>query len=132
MSTNTKEQVLAAARLKFATKDHFVDDSKKVSVTLRELSRHEREELNAKVFITDKATGKPLSFNKAGNPDPTGDEWQYREGVKLVEEWLAATMTPAFTVEELQGPDWPESLKRALYKDAMAINGITLKDAAGN
>jgi hypothetical protein len=132
MSENTKEQVLAAARGKFAKKDVFLDDAKKVAVTIRELSRSERDALNAKIFVTDASTGKPLTVNAQGQPDPKGEEWKYRDGVNLVAEWLAATMTPTFTVEELQGADWPESLKRTLYKEAMAINGVTIKDAAGN
>lgn len=128
----TKEQVVAAARLKFAKKEIFLDDAKKISVTVRELSRGEREQLNAKLFVTDAATGKLLTVNAKGEPDPNGGEWKYRDGMFLIEEWLAATMTPGFTSEELQGPDWPASLKRQLYKDALAINGITLKEAVGN
>ena len=49
-----------------------------------------------------------------------------------VEEWLAATMAPAFTVEELVGPDWPDSLKDELCREAKMVNGFTFEDAVGN
>jgi hypothetical protein len=130
---STKEEIRKAAGLKFQTKEVPIDGA--VAVTVREMSRMERDVLNAKLFVTDQA-GKPLTGKVRDDgefiPNPKGEEWQYREGALLVEEWLAATMVPAFTVEELQGPDWPTSLKRKLYTEALAINGVTLKDAAGN
>lgn len=129
---NSKEQILAAARQCFAKKEVFLDEAKTVSVSVRELSRPEREALNARLFLTDEATGKPLTFNAEGKPDPKGEDWHFREGAPLIEEWLAATMSPAFTVEELTGPDWPASLKRSLYNEAQAVNGVSVKSAAGN
>jgi hypothetical protein len=128
---STKEQITTAARGRFLTQEVFLDDAKSVSVTVRELSRPERDALNARLFVTDDS-GKPITFNAEGQPDPNGDEWKFREGVVLVDEWLAAAMTPQFTVEELHGLDWPDSLKRMIYQEAMKVNGVTVKEAVGN
>ena len=49
-----------------------------------------------------------------------------------VEEWLAATMTPAFTVTELLDSAWPASLKASLVAEAQKLNGYTIADAVGN
>ena len=127
----SKEQILAAAKQRFQTKEVFFDDKKTISVKVRELSRPERDALNARLFVCGE-DGKPVTVNSAGKQDSKGEEWKYQDEKFLIEEWLTATMEPTFTVEELQGTEWPESLKRSLYRDALSINGITVKEAAGN
>lgn len=129
---STKEQVVAAARVRYATREVFLDEAKKVSVTVRELSRSERKMLNARLFVTDEKTGEPISVDAEGKPDAKGGEWQFRDGVHLMEEWLAAAIVEGFTVEELLGDEWPESLKREIYKAAHEVNGFTIKEAVGN
>ena len=129
--SNTKEQVLEAAKSKFAKKEFFIDDEKKISVTLHELSRQKRDELNKRLYVCDKE-GMPVSVDKDGKLDPDGDEWKYQEGSMPMDEWLSETMEPKFSVEELKGPEWPISLKIKILKEAQEVNGLTIKDAAGN
>lgn len=127
----TKEQVLAAVQSRFAKKEFVIDKENNISVTLRELSRPERDALNTILFICD-GEGKPLPHNSKGKQVPDGDEWKYNEDVSPTDQWLSACMEPKFTVEELAGPEWPISLKTELFKAAQEINGITVKEAAGN
>jgi hypothetical protein len=117
---NTKAEIKAAAAKRFKTKEIVIDGA--VKVTLREMSTADRNALNARLFVCD----------ESGNPQDKDGSWTYRGGIYITEEWLAATMTPAHTVEDLLDPSWPESLKLELRREAMALNGITLKDAVGN
>ena len=117
---NTKEEIKAAASKRFATKEVEIADGVKVAV--REMSAMDRKALNARLFVTDDATGLPKDENGS---------WTYRDGVHVTEEWLAATMVPPHTVEDLLDPAFPESLKLELRREAMKINGLNVEDAAG-
>jgi hypothetical protein len=117
---NTKEEIKAAARKRFATKEVEIADG--VKVTLKEISMAARKALNGRLFVTDDATGLPKDENGS---------WTYRDGIHVTEEWLAATMDPAHTVDELLTDDWPESLKMELRRQAMKLNGMNVEDAAG-
>ena len=66
--------------------------------------------------------------------NPAGERvWvHFKPGVSEADEWLAATLEPAYAVEELAAADWPLSLKATLYREARAVNGYTLEDAAKN
>jgi hypothetical protein len=121
----TKAEILAAAKNRF--KSETVELGKGVSVTLRELTPTQRDDLNKRLYKhTD--DGKPeVVKNDAGK-----ECWVPVAGSNYSEEWLAATMHPAFTVEELLADDWPTSLKDMLCDKARALNGITLADAAKN
>jgi len=41
-------------------------------------------------------------------------------------------MVPSHTTQELEDDSWPESLKLDLYREALKLNGFTIKDAVGN
>ena len=125
----TKEEIIAAASKKFARKE--IPIAPNVSVVVRELSRSEREALNKRLFVTGE-DGKPLLFNAQGIADPKGDDYHYNEGVNYVNEWLAACLDPAFTVEEVAGAFPFQSFKMSLFNETQAINGIDVKTAAGN
>ena len=115
MAESTKDQIVAAARLRFATKAVPIDAAGSVTVTVRELPRPERDALDDRVL--DKAADGTRLI---------------KPNVHFVEEWLAITMTPAFTVGELLTADWPYSLKEKLFEEARAINGFTVAEAAKN
>ncbi len=117
---STKEEIAAAAAKRFKTKD--VDLGGGVKVVVRELSKSEYQALRRRLFICD----------AAGNPVEKNDECEYRPEVHVAEEWLAATMIPAHTVDELLSDSWPDSLKSELYREALKLNGFTVKDAVGN
>jgi len=117
---STKEQVKTAAAKRFKTKEVEIADGAKV--VLRELSKVDYAALMKRLFQTD----------PAGELKVEGESYLCREGVHAVEEWVAAAMEPKYTVGELLEPCWPESLKAELRREAMSLNGITLKDAAGN
>ena len=118
---STKEEVLAAVAKRFRTKEVDVGDG--VKVTLRELNQVENAALDARMFETE-ANGELKRDDK--------DQAIPRKDVDFIEEQLAATMVPAFTVKELFGPEWPTSLKAELYKESLAVNRTSLKDAVGN
>ena len=118
---NTKEEIKAAAAKRFKTKEVVIDGG--VKVTMRELSTAEDDALLKRLFQTDESG--QFKLNEQGNKIP-------REGARFVEEQLAATMIPVYTVEELLDPSWPESLKAELYKESLSINTVSYEDAAGN
>lgn len=122
------EKLAAAARNAFKRKK--VEISGGVTISLRELSRTEREALHRKLYICGE-DGKPMPHRK-GKPDPEGPDWKFNAGVHPTEEWIAATADPQVTVEQLMTDDWPDSVKDMLRDEAMAVNGITLADAVKN
>ena len=127
---SSKDEITKAAKARFEKKEFVIDKEKNISVTLHEISRPKREELYKTLFVCD-ADGKPI-LHKNDKPDPNGDIFKYKEDVSLMDEWLAACMEPEFTVEELRSDNWPTSLKTEMFKVAQEINGITVKEAAGN
>jgi len=118
---NTKDQIQAAARKKF--KSENVDLGDGVKITLRELTRKDREALNGRLWKR-KPDGE-LEQDDKGFLVPV-------PGAHFNEEWIAATATPALTVEDLLVDDWPDSLKVELRLAAQKINGVTLAEAAKN
>jgi len=123
------EKLAAAARKAFATKQVKIGEG--VSVTVRELSRPKRDELNAHIYVIG-PDGKPLTHDKDGKPDPAGATWLYKPGVNVTEEWIVATMDPEVTVEQLMSEDWPDSLKGRIFDAALEVNGLGVKDAVKN
>jgi hypothetical protein len=120
----TKEEIMAAAKTRFATKE--VEIAAGVKVVLRELSVIEEEALDRRLWQRDK-DDQPLISTEAGKRLKVAVV-----GSHYVEEWLAATMTPAFTVTELLDSAWPNSLKASLVAEAQKLNGYTIADAVGN
>ena len=118
----TKEEIAAAARGKFLT----AESKALPGVSFRELPGPESAALDVRLWQKD-AEGNDVVEERGGKKFPVPVK-----GVHHNEEWLAATMTPAFTVDELLGPDWPESLKLDLCREAKNLNGFNLKDAVGN
>ncbi len=131
---STKEEIMAAAKLRFAKKEITISEGSDATVTVNELSRAQWDQLQAAIWVVGE-DGKPISVNEAGEPDPNGASYKYLEGrAEIVNELrLHAMMTPQLSVEELK--EWPNSLKRQLLVEAMALNGIIIdkeiKDAAG-
>ena len=119
----TKEEIAAAAKAKFLTVD--VEIAPGLTVTLRELTTVEKRVLDLRLWQAG-PDGELLV-----KPENGKDMLVPVVGVHHREEWLAATMTPAFTVEELLA-GWPEPLKLDLYRQAAKINGANLADAVGN
>ncbi|MFA5706700.1 MAG: hypothetical protein WDA41_10135 [Candidatus Neomarinimicrobiota bacterium] len=119
---STKEQVLSAARQKYRRQE--VELAAGVTVVLRELAVSEKRALDQRLYECN-AQGEPQD-------DPDGQGFLLRKGIKFTEEWLAATMEPAMTVEELVGDDWPESLKAQLMREALKVNGFSVQDAVKN
>jgi hypothetical protein len=120
MSASTKEQIVAAASKAFRRKE--VQIAEGVTISVREMSRDEREYLDRLLFLTG-PDGKVVE---------TDGQAAFREGVHFREEWLAATLEPAFTVQELLGNEWPASVKAMLFREAQAVNGLTIEAAVKN
>jgi hypothetical protein len=80
---------------------------------LRELSSPEREALDARLFKKG-ADGEFLKNDK-------GNLVLNKPG-HFSAEWIAATITPEHTAEEVVG--WYESTKDALLAKAQEVNGI--------
>jgi hypothetical protein len=116
----TKEEIAAAARGMFRVKE--IEIRPGTFVGLRELTTPERNALDRKLWQVDEAG--ELKMRKEGDDD-------FLVSVPHNEEWLAATMTPAFTVDELLA-GWPAPLKAELAAEAKKLNTATLKDAVGN
>lgn len=116
---STKEQIQKAALIAFQKEEVSIGDAKAV---LFELSQPKRRQLNARLYITAADSDEPLTFDDKDNEDPNGKIWHFREGIKYLEEWICATIEPAFTVDEIT--EWPESLKRRLFEQSRRINGI--------
>jgi hypothetical protein len=117
---NTKEQIQAAAKKKFKTENVDLGDG--IKITLRELTRKDRDALDTRIFKR-KADGSLEVAEGCYVPVP---------GSHFNEEWIAATATPALTVEDLLADDWPDSLKAELRLTAQKINGVTVAEAAKN
>ncbi len=116
---STKEQIQKAALTAFQREEVSIGEAKAV---LCELSQAKRRQLNARLYITAPDSDEPLTFNAEGKEDPKGEQWHFRDGIKYLEEWICATIEPAFTVDEIT--DWPDSLKRSLFEQSRRINGI--------
>jgi hypothetical protein len=125
---STKEQIAAAARGMCRRKDVTAGT---VTFTVRELLPSERAALEARICVCG-PDGKPELFPPADNPAGERVWVHFKPGVSEADEWLAATLEPAYAVEELAAADWPLSLKATLYREARAVNGYTLEDAAKN
>ena len=121
------EKLAAAAKKAVKRKSFPIGD---VKVELRELLRPELAALDARLWVYG-PDGKPL-MHTDGKPDPNGKDVKQVEGVHFLEEWIAATMEPAVTVDQLLGPEWPDSLIIDLYNAARAVNGYEAKDAVKN
>ena len=116
--SSSKEQIHAEALNSFRTVEAAVGAAK---IVLRELSVAERRQLDACMFemkdgefVTEERVdkdGKPYKGNVIRKDFSHYDE-----------HWIAATATPAFTVEELI--PWPNSLKASLGEAARKVNGI--------
>ena len=120
---STKEEIAGALKGGGAFRRKEVPIVDGVTVTVRELSPGQRDALNARLFVCGD-DGKPIDDEK-GN-------WTVKEGAHYTEEWLAATLEPAYTVSELLGDDWPSSLKARLYDEAVVVGMARLEDAAKN
>ena len=121
------EKLAAAAKKAVKRKPFPIGD---VKVELRELLRPELAALDARLWVCG-PDGKPL-MHTDGKPDPNGKDVKQVEGGHFLEEWIAATMEPPVTVEQLLGPEWPDSLIIDLYNAARAVNGYEAKDAVKN
>ena len=117
---SSKEEIKEAARKWFKTKEIDLGDG--VKITLREISIPEYNALRKRIFKSD----------DKGELMVEDGSYLYLENAHVAEEWLAATMLPEHTVDDLLNPAWPESLKLELRREAMILNGITVKDAVGN
>lgn len=125
---STKEEVLAAARGMFHTiEKELVPGGAKI--TVRELSRAERDQLDERLFDHDE-TGSRILVDEDDQPSAKGKYVKMKAGVRVMEEWLAVTMEPAMTVEELL--TIPDSVKRPVFDEARKLNGLTVQDASGN
>jgi hypothetical protein len=137
MATATREELLAGISAAVARKPIKLTD--KLTVTVRELLRSERKALNFRLWLCN-PDGVPILYETADENNvalsTTGKGFHHFASPAVLttfrEEWIAAAMEPAVTVAELQGDNWPESVKDMLYREAQAINGITLEDAAKN
>jgi hypothetical protein len=109
--SSTKEQIQKAAMSAFKTLEVLIGTEK---ATLRELTRGERDALDRSNYER-----KPDDSGFAADADgfmvPINPE-QY------LERWIAATITPAFTVDEIA--EWPVSLKRTVCDQAKRVNNV--------
>lgn len=113
---STKDEIAAAAKTAFRTVEVEIGTAK---ATLRELSPDAARALEQSLW--QYKDGKPLTRKDEKDGEdykiPVDEpEW------KFAERWIAATITPAFTVEEIS--QWPASLRKRLLKEAQAVNGI--------
>lgn len=113
---STKEEIMAAAMTAHRTVEVEIGTAK---ATLREMSHDEARKLEESLW--QYKDGKPLIKKGAdgeeyGIPTVDGPEWRFAE------RWIAATISPAFTVDEIA--QWPASLKRRLLEEAKKVNGI--------
>ena len=112
MAASKKEEILAEAMGSFQTVEVAV---KTKVIMLRELSKDERRKLDESLFEM-----KDGEFVK----DKDGYLGVRKEVKNIHDYWIAATATPAFTVEELEA--WPPSLRKRLFDEARKINGFEL------
>src|SRR5574340_510017 len=128
---NSLDEISAALRKRFKTTAVFLDEEKKISVTVRELTRAERRALNQRLFVTD-GKGNPIAVDENDQPSDKGEFMRFREGVDYRRELLLATLSPVGAVDDILSDDVPESVKDEIVNAARAINGTTIKSAAGN
>lgn len=116
MAVSTKDQIQAQAMSSFQSVEVTIGSSKAV---LRELSHAERQALDASNFQTK--DGELVT-----RVDPKDGETYLipvEEKRPLhMERWIAATINPTFTVEEIAA--WPVSLKKRISDEAKRINNI--------
>lgn len=114
--SSTKEEIQKAALSAFKTVEVSVGPAK---ATLRELTRTERDALD-RTNYERKPDDSGFAEDGKGFLVPINAEG-------YLERWIAATITPAFTVEEIA--DWPVSLKRMLCDQAKRVNNIEPAEA---
>jgi hypothetical protein len=110
MANGTKEQVYTDAMASFQSVEVTIG---KTTATLRELSddaRRALDDANYERNTDGKFREDDKGFLIAKDPE------QY------LSRWIAATITPAFTVDEIS--KWPQSLRKRLCEAAKKINGI--------
>lgn len=106
---STKEQISAQAMGSFKTVEVDIGSAKAV---LRELPQAERRALDESSY---QMKDGEFVEDKDGFLVPINPKFFY-------ERWIAATITPAFTVEEIA--PWPVSLKKRLCDAAKLVNNI--------
>ena len=111
---STKEEIDKAAKTRVRTKE--VEITPGVKVTMHELTP-------AEFTAFEDALYEPA--------DDKGIRKQ-REGTHYQAMWIAATMTPVFTAEEVK--PWTLSVKKELAAVADELNGLKVPDSviAGN
>lgn len=112
--SSTKEQVQKAAMGSFRTKEVPIGNTK---VILRELGKSERDALDKSNYKVKPEGG--FAEDEKGFLIPINPE-------HYMERWIAATIDPSFTVEEIS--EWPVSLKRTLCDEAKKVNNIESAD----
>ena len=127
---SSTEEILAAARKRFKTKEIDLGDGAKISV--RELTPAERTALDDRLWEKG-PDGKFVTVDEKGQPSTEGEVYyKTRDGADIRREWLLATVTPAEVVPALLGDDVPNSLKDEIFTAARAINGFDPASIAKN
>jgi len=116
--SSTKEQIQKAAMGAFRKEKVVIGDAEAM---LRELSVAEANELRKVMYETDDA-GVPICFDKDGKRDANGSMWHFRPGMSEDVCWIAATIEPHFTIDEIK--EWPKSLRARIFAQVRNINGI--------
>lgn len=111
---STKDEIQAAAMKSHRTVEVEIGTAK---ATLRELSRDERRALDQSNY--QHKDGEFLTKEENGESYLVPVE---EKESRHAERWIAATISPAFTVEEIA--PWPASLKARLLEEARRVNGI--------
>lgn len=113
---STKEEIQAQALKSFRTVEVEIGAAK---VKLRELSKDERQQLEESIWKF-----KDGKFETEKDPDSGLQHKIARDDVDWLyaERWIAATITPAFTVEEILL--WPVSLRTRVLAEAEQVNNI--------
>ena len=117
---STKEEINKAAAAAFRRKE--VKIAPGVTVTVRELSRAENRALQSRLWVCG-PNGRPEAKDGRLTPAP---------GVDYEEEWLAATLEPAYTVQELRASGWSSLLWARLMAAVESVNDVTVEEAAKN
>lgn len=111
MPASKKEEILTEAMASFQSVEVAIGP--KTKIVLRELSVSERKTLNETLF---EVKDGELVVDAEGY-------YTLRKGIDNTHDvWIAATATPAFTVEELK--DLPLSLRKRLFEEARKVNGF--------